>query len=73
MHTPTDDELIDPEAEWTLWVANLPETTRSILTDPSSDRETVYRNLIVTRRISFGAILLELFALETRWGYAGAS
>jgi hypothetical protein len=34
------------------------------LTDPASDRETMYRELIVTRRISFGAILLELFAIE---------
>jgi hypothetical protein len=70
---PDDEMPIDPEAEWALWVANLSETTRRILTDPASDRETVYRDLVLARRISFGAILLELFALETRWGYAGAS
>jgi hypothetical protein len=69
---PGDEIQVDPEAEWALWVADLPETTRSILTDPASDRETVYHDLVIARRISFGAILLELFALETPLGYVGA-
>lgn len=54
----------DGEAEWDRWVSNLPESTRRILTDPASDREILYRGLIAARRVSFGAILLELFAVE---------
>jgi hypothetical protein len=65
MHVPLPNESpSDPEAEWDLWVANLPKTTRRILTDPASDRELVYRGLFSARRIGFGAILLELFAVE---------
>jgi len=61
-----DDEssVEDPATQWAMWVSNLPETTQRILTDPASDREPMYRELIATRRISFGAILLELFAIE---------
>lgn len=61
---PQRERAIDVEAEWELWVSNLPESTRRVLTDPASDREILYRGLIAARRVSFGAILLELFAVE---------
>ena len=61
---PQRERASDGEAEWDRWVSNLPESTRRILTDPASDREILYRGLIAARRVSFGAILLELFAVE---------
>ena len=70
---PTDEAPRDHEAEWDHWVSNLPETTRLVLIDPASDREQVYRRLLTARRISFGAILLELFAVEATWQGAEAA
>jgi len=59
-----NDTPLDSEAQWSSWVSTLPETTRRVLTDPASDRESVYRGLMASRRVSPGAILLELFTLE---------
>jgi len=65
---PYDEIADDLEAQWAHWVSNLSEATQRILRDPASDREAVYRALITARRISFGAILLELFAIEREGG-----
>jgi hypothetical protein len=70
---PLDEAPRDREAEWDQWVSSLAETTRLVLTDPAADREHVYRRLFAARRISFGAILLELFAVEATWQGAEAA
>ena len=70
---PADETPRDREAQWDHWVSNLPETTRLVLTDPAADREQMYRQLFAARRISFGAMLLELFAVEATWQGAEAA
>jgi hypothetical protein len=56
--------LDDSESQWSLLVSMLPEATRRFLTGPASDREAMYRDLLASRRASFGAILLELSVLD---------
>jgi hypothetical protein len=51
------------EAQWSVWVSELPEPTRRFLT-ATSEREADYRDLIVSRRASHGAVLLELISLQ---------
>lgn len=56
---PNSHPAADAEAQWSTWVSTLPEASRRALV-PGSDRETMYRELIVSGRVTFGAVLLEL-------------
>ena len=63
MRTLPNDDPIAAEAEWSELVSALPDSARRTLTDPVSGREASYRALFVSRRATFGAIMLELLTL----------